>query len=424
MRTAGLKLIRAVIEGAAGIVGQAQGADGPPGLVGARCIFRRSALGVVLMQQFRFLGVANCVLLLAALGFAPFALAQENSNWSSSSQRQDPNGNLNPLRTRESHSESNGRSIDRQTTETLGPDGQYVPYLDTETESVRVDANTVRTVRRTFGRSADGSRTMVQQTQEETHTLPGGEKTVTRTTSNPDANGSLQVVQREVQHARQISADVQEIQTTVLMPDINGGLAPSMQIQERERKNADGTIEFKKSTSLPDGAGKWQVGEVREGTRKEENGQEVGRDERVLRPDSSGDLTTMERTVTRQRETAPGETRKTTETFSTNVPGVGGNNGLQLVQRDTTVQRTNSAGDKTTTHQVEQSTPGALTDGLRVTGQTVGMVRSGAGGVATQQRTVSTTDANGNTNQVWVDVGKTDNPAVVHVDTKAPAKPK
>jgi len=30
----------------------------------------------------------------------------------------------------------------------------------------------------------------------------------------------------------------------------------------------------------------------------------------------------------------------------------------------------------------------------------------------------------GGRNQVWVDVGKTDNPAVVKVDTAAPAKPK
>ena len=376
------------------------------------------------MQSLRFLRGLNSVLLLAALTLAPRSFAQDNSNWSSSSQRQDPNGNLNPLRTRESHTESNGRTIDRQTTETLGPDGQYIPYLETETESVRVDANTVRTVQRTFGRSPDGSRTLVQQSQAESRTLPGGDMNLTRTTSNPDANGSLQVVQREVQHTRQISPDVKEIQTTVLTPDINGGLAPSMQIHEQDKKNADGTIAFKKSTSLPDGAGNWQVGEVREGTRKEENGKELSRDERVLRPDSTGDLTTVERTVTRQTETAPGESRKTTETFSTDVPGVGGNNGLQLVQRDITVHRTSSAGDQTTTHQVEQSMPGAPTDGLRITGQTVDTVRPGAGGIANQQRTITTTDANGNTNQVWVDVGKTDNPAVVHVDTKPSAKPK
>lgn len=367
----------------------------------------------------------QALFLIAALAaLAPLGLAQDNSNWTSSSQRQDPSGNLNPVRTRESHTESNGRTVDRTTTETLGPDGQYVPYLETETESIRVDASTVRTTQRTFGHSPDGSRTLIQQSQEEARALPGGEKTVTRTTSNPDANGSLQVVQRELQHSRQISPDLQEIQTTVLTPNINGGLAPSMQIDERNKKNADGTIDFKKSTSLPDGAGNWQVGEVREGTRKEEKGQELSRDERVLRPDSTGDLTTVEHTVTRQTETAPGESRKTTETFSTNVPGTAGNNGLQLVQRDITVRRTTSAGDQTTTHQVEQSTPGAPTEGLRVTGQTIDTLRPGAGGVATRQRTISTIDANGNTNQVWVDVGKTDNPAVVHVDTNPPPKPK
>jgi hypothetical protein len=360
--------------------------------------------------------------------FARRSAAQDNSNWTSTSQSRDPSGNTNPLRTRETHTESNGRIVDHKIIETLGPDGEYVPYLETETESVRVDANTVRTTERTFGTGPDGGRALVQQVQQESRALPNGESNTVRTTSNPDANGTLQIVQREQQHTRQIAADVQETKTTLLTPSANGGLAPAMQIEERQQKNADGTVKFRKSTSLPDGAGNWQVGEVREGTRRQDGNkptpQTQNLEERVLRPDSSGALTTVERTVTRQTANGSGDQRETRETYSTYSPGTAGDNGLQLVQRETMTSRTTSAGDRTTTRQVERPTPGSSSDGLHLTDQAIDIVRPGADGTATQQSTVVTFDSAGHSNTVWVDTGKTDNPAVVHVDTSSSAKPK
>jgi len=354
---------------------------------------------------------------------------QDNSNWSSSTDQKDPSGNVNPVRTRESHAESNGRTVDRKSMETLGPDGRYVPYLETETETVRVDANTTRTVERTFGRGPNGERKLVQQTQQESRSSSGGETNTVRTVSNPDANGGLQVVQRETQRTRQISPDVQETRTTVLTPNGNGGMSPSVQIDERQKKNNDGTIDFKKSTSLADGEGRWQVGEVREGTRRPDSApaqtaSPQSLEERVLRPDSEGHLAVTERTVTRQTQNAPGDQRETRETYSTDVPGVAGNNGLKLVQRETTVSRSSPGGDRTTTRQVEKPTPGSPSEGIHVTGQAIDIVRPGAGGVAQEQHTVYTMGPDGGRNQVWVDVGKTDNPAVVKVDTAAGAKPK
>jgi hypothetical protein len=370
---------------------------------------------------------ALSIALLPAL--ACLSPAQDNSNWTSSSDRKDPNGNLNPTRTRESHTESNGRSIDRKTVETLGPDGRYVPYLDTETETVRVDANTTRTIERSFGRGPDGQRTLTQQTQQQSRTSAGGETNTERTVSNPDLNGGLRVVQRETQRSRQISPDTQETKTTILTPDGNGGLSPSVQIDERQKKNSDGAIDFKKSTSLAAGEGRWQVGEVREGTRRQDSASGAGPqsvEERVLRPDSEGNLAVTERTVTRQTQNAPGDQRETRETYSTDVPGVAGNNGLKLVQRETTVSRSSAGGDRTTTRQVEKPTPGSPSEGMRVTDQAIDIVRPGAGGVAQEQHTVYTMGPDGGRNQVWVDVGKTDNPAVVKVDTAGTAatKPK
>ena len=61
-----------------------------------------------------------------------------------------------------------------------------------------MDAATVRTTTRTFGRDADGVKTLVEVIEEEKHTLAGGDSNVVRATSDPDANGNLQLVQRPV----------------------------------------------------------------------------------------------------------------------------------------------------------------------------------------------------------------------------------
>jgi len=50
-------------------------------------------------------------------------------------------------------------------------------------------------------------------------------------------------------------------------------------------------------------------------------------------------------------------------------------------------------------------------------------VRPGVGGVAEQKRTILNRDSDGRLREVWVDVGNTDNPAAIQVDTSASAKP-
>ena len=313
--------------------------------------------------------------------------------------------------------------VDKTSVEAIGPDGRYVPYSDTEKESIRVDATTVRSIERTYGRDADGHRTVVQVKQEESRSLPGGEQKVVRTISNPDANGALQVVQRELQDSRQLSPGVRETKTTVLASDVNGGLAPVVQIEERERQSAPGTTEFKKSTMLSDGSGHWQLSEVREGTSNQGTAGGL-REERVLRPDSNGHLAVVERTVTKEAQPDSGEKRDTTETYSTNVPGKAGDDSLQLVERQTLVRRNSPTGSQTTTKQIERANPGAPSDGLRITEETIDIVRPGGSGKAERKQTILGQDPNGGLRQVWVEVGTTGNPAAIQVDTRAPATPK
>lgn len=357
----------------------------------------------------------------AALALPQTTVAQQD--WSSSNQQGSPDGALNPIRTRDTHTEANGRTVDNSSVQTMGPDGRYIPYSETEKESHRINDTTVRTIERTYGRDSDGQRILIQEMQEKSRTLPGGEQKTTRTLSNPDADGALQVIRRETEDSKQLSPNVTVTSTTVLTPDMNGGFAPAVKTEERQTKTDNGSIEFKKSTSLLDGTGGWKLSEVREGTANEQNGKLITKQERVLRPDSEGKLSVVEQTVSKQSQTGAGNSRETTDTYSTNVPGVAGNDSMQLVKRETTVHNTTATGAERTVQQVESQQPGETIQDLHTTQQAIDIIRPGSNGTAGHTHTILL-NSDGQLGQVWVDTGKTDNPAAVKVDTSAPAAPK
>ena len=124
--------------------------------------------------QFAFLGFLSTVLMVVWL--APQCAraqtqngsdaASSDSNWTATTREQLP-GNLNPSRTSETHTASGARTVDNQSIETMGLYGRYAPYLDLQKETVKVDANTVRTVERAFGRDSEGRKSLVQVTEEE-----------------------------------------------------------------------------------------------------------------------------------------------------------------------------------------------------------------------------------------------------------------
>jgi hypothetical protein len=338
--------------------------------------------------------------------------------WTSTTESQ--SDNVNPTRTTESHNQSGNRTLDKQSVQRRGSDGHFEPYQDIEKETVQVDADTVRTTTRTFGRGPDGAKTLVQVTEEEKHTLPGGDSSLVRATSNPDANGKLQVVQRQVEETKKTGKDVEETKTTVMLPSINGGMAPAMKTQEVRKLDGNETVESKKTTLLPDGSGNWQVGEVRQAIVSKE-GDNRSTEERVSRPDSEGKLGEISRTVSKESGSAAGEKRNTVETFSADVPGSAGDGSLHLVERTTTLQNTSSTGQQATQRQVERRNPGATSSGLRVTTQTIDIVRPGvSGGQAT--RTTETHDADDDSGTVSVDTTKSDNVRAIQVQI-APAGP-
>jgi hypothetical protein len=136
------------------------------------------------------LAISSALLSLAAAVFlCPNCTAQDssgNQSWSATS----PDGAVNPTRTSQTHTEADGRVVDKTAVQTLGPDGRYIPYSDTEKESRRINDTTVQTIERTFGTDPDGHRTLIQERQEESRSLPGGEQKVSRTVSCNQYDGT------------------------------------------------------------------------------------------------------------------------------------------------------------------------------------------------------------------------------------------
>lgn len=376
----------------------------PPSLPSAdrRRISRAAALGCALV-------VASC------LGSRAFAQASDSPTaqdptapWTATTDlRSDA---LSPQRTRvrivESHTQNGDRKLDTRSVEIRRTDGHFEPYQEIESETLSVDASTVRTTTRTFARDVNGRKALVQVTEEERHASPEGNSSVLRITSNPDVNGRLKPAQRELVETKKIGEDLEETNTTVMLPSLEGGLAPAFKTQETRRRVANDTVESEKSIWMPDFNRKWQLSETRQATTRQE-GTNRTTEERVSRLDSEGKLGEISHVVTRESESTPGEKCSVLETYSIDVPGTARDGRLHLIERQTNTESSSSTGERTTEQKVEQINPGDPTSGLRVSVLVDGRMVPGPSG---EQSTVTirARDVNGKFGVVSVDTTNAD----------------
>ncbi len=361
-----------------------------------------------------------CMLIPSLCAQTSDAQAIESKSWTTITESH--TSDTNPTRTTESHRQSGKGTVDSQSVERLGVDGHYEPYFDIEKESVQVNDTTIRTVERRFDRDgSSGQKILTQVTEEEKQSLPTGDEKVVRTTSNAELDGHLRVVKREVADTKKISPDVQEKKTTVFVSDGRGGMAPSIQIEQREKRSGDHTVEVQKSTLLLDGAGNWQVNERKESTVKED-GKERTTEERIFRPGADDKLALVSRTLGKESETA-GETRNTVETYSTDILGSAPDGNLHLSQRVTMVKRARSDGAQATEQQLEQPNPGDPGAGLQVTTKTLDVVQPDTSGTR-ETRTIEVRDASGSFTVVSFDTRKSDKVHATDLDIAPQNKPK
>jgi hypothetical protein len=303
----------------------------------------------------------------------------------------------NPSRTTESHTSSGNRTVDKQKIEILGPNGTYQPASETETETIQVDANTTRTVVRTYQWDGNGQRTLARIADQESRTTTAGGVHTENKISTSDVDGHVQLVRREVADTKTVSPGVEETKSTVYQRDSYGGFSQAAETHEVTAHNADDTVAVKKTTLLPDGNGGWQVTGVTEKTIKSD-GKDRTTNERVSLRDTNGNLQERERTVSKEGETPTGEKTTTVEKYSVFSPGYSDGSSMGLSQRVTTIHKKDSNGE-TTEQQIAEPSMGNPSDGPQVAARTKYVVKYATPG--TQQptqdtRTVETRDASGN----------------------------
>ena len=300
--------------------------------------------------------------------------------------------NTNPVRTTESHTKSGNRSVDKQRVELLGPNGEYQPSSETETETVQIDATTTRTVVRTYKWDGNGQRKLALVTEEDARSSASGDAQVVRTTSSSDVNGNFQVVQREVADTKKTGTDAQETKTTVYTADGNGAFTKSAQTEEVQQRSDDHTVEVKKKMLRPNGNGGWEVSNAIEKTITED-GKTRTTDERVSRPDLEGNISEYSRTVVNETETPDGKKTETVEKSSTDGPGVVNDGKQHLNGRVTTVQEKNATGE-TSEQRLDLPNPGNPGAGMQTTGKTTYTVLYGAAGTQ-KTKTIQARDGAG-----------------------------
>jgi hypothetical protein len=372
----------------------------------------------------------GCVLVvIGALCYCPSLLAQA----SDFAIAQDPNGswtattdlsvnNANPRRIVKKHSQDGNRTVDKQSAQIRQFDGHFQPYLDIETETLQLDATTVRTTTHKFGRDGNGMKILVQVDEEEKRIFPGGDSNVLRVTSYLDLNGTLRPSRREFSETKVTTEGVEETQTTVMLPSLNGGLVSTVKVEEFRRRVGSDSVQSQQTTLLLDGSGSWQVSETRQAISRQE-GNNRSLEEHIFRPDSEGKLVEVSRVVTNESESASGEKLEVVETNSVDVPGKIRDGSLHLVERATSSERLSSTGERTTEQKVERTNPGDPGSGLRVSVLVDGKTVSGPSG---EQSTVTVRerDSNGSFGIVSVDTTKSDRIPTIQLEQQSSEKPK
>lgn len=378
----------------------------------------RFLMRVHLLPGLMIVGVAfMCVSVPVVAQNSDADSANSDKAWSATGESSYTSG-VNNVRTSESHAKSGDRTVDKQSLQRVGPDGRYENFMDVETETVKMNATTTKTITKTFGRGVNGERTLVQVVEEQKQELPGGGSKSVRTASNPDSNGRLQLVQQDVRETKNLSRDTQETRSTTLLGDMNGNLSPTSRTIERQTKTSDSLTKFQKSTENQDLNGGWQLTEKREGTIRQD-GKERTIEETLSRADANGRLAVAGRTVSKEVTDASGDTRSTVEKYSDLTPGAAPDGSLLLNERVTTVRKAGGDGS-TTQRQVEAVNPGNPSSGLQVSSKTIDIVRTGPGGT-TETRTTQRANGSGGLDTVQVDTRSSDQVPAVKVEI-APAK--
>jgi hypothetical protein len=310
----------------------------------------------------------------------------------------------------ETRSEANGVILETRVTKVPSVNGGYRLFSGTERETVKVDANTVRVVERSFFPDGNGERRFFGVTESVTTTLPGGRERTVRTTSNADPDGHLRPMQRQVQESAAVDATTTQTTTSVFAPGVNGFVL-AREIQKLEQRKSDGVVAVQTTEKRPNSSGSMITTQVTNTVEKKAPDGTVTAEKRVLRGDpgkvaGESSLSTTDMTVTKQWKDASGE-HSSKQTYSTYSPGTGISTGGELHVEEivTTTRRTTPDGHTETVQQAENADP--LQPGtMKPAAVVIETSRFNGRGQTETKTTTQFPASNGSMNAVWVSDGQ------------------
>ncbi|GEM_PF-1980712 len=266
--------------------------------------------------------------------------------------------------------------------------------VDEETEVVPSGSGMERRIHRIYGQDPDGRRQLIAIEESTVRTLANGKVETVTSYSQRDANGRFTLARREVSTTVPRGSGQSHTETVVLVPGPYGALAPQVRFIEDQEQNGQ-VSRSRRERLVPDGNGRWVPNQMTETIKQNQNGAEVT-EERLYAIDASGALALARRTVDRTQAGPEGTAREEQDIYmvppgsEAGTPG----GGLVLMQRTRTVRTRTPSGDWVTRQQVEERSPVAMAEGLRVTGAVVEVEHRAPDGTVKSQQTVLATDGN------------------------------
>jgi hypothetical protein len=299
----------------------------------------------------------------------------------------------------EKRSETGGKQVTTRSYQNSSAGGGGTPSSagESEDETLRVDAQTVRTVHRDYATDSNGHRRVVSVTEEEKRSLPDGRQSVIRTLSQPDLNNGFQVVRRDLEESKPAGSGAVETRTTVLMPGLEQGLAPHEQIVKVEKVQGEAQ-KVHTTHLLSDGNGGWQINKVEDKVVTPASKDARTVEERVYQRDAQQNLSVAKAVVTKEWKDPAGQEQQLVETYLTNTPGstISGDSHLSLDARLHVVRRTSPDGSQQIDEQREEHDTNAPAGEFRTTERTTQTSAPDRDGAVRRQGTVQAFDGNGN----------------------------
>lgn len=292
-----------------------------------------------------------------------------------------------------------------------GINGGSQNLVDQETQTVKVNDRTTRTIKKIYGQGPDGNRQLIGIERTDTTDLGGGKSKSESTYSQVDEGGESSVTRREVSETVPTGPHASVTNTTVFTPGMSGGMDPSQKIQETHSSN-NNTEHTVKTVLTPNVNGGWQTNQKTVTVVNKQGKNQQTEDETLYAADANGNLTVAKRVVTRDWKAKDGKDHQETSTYTMTQGGTltaqGG--GLTLTKRVASVKTVKPNGTVETHEQTEERSVIAPSQGMQVTGAVVTVAKPTKGTMQTRS-TVLTDDGNGQLRQVSIFSGQQPKPA-------------